>query len=201
MWQGSSRRFLLLILALHLGCSATLIGEVSEQLSDGVPVSAARIFVTSTRYGPGFGSLALMDQVCATHAQAAGLTRRYIALASSQAEGVTAYSRVPAETRIYQLTDAASPVKLADHRDQFFGVSPGPAWDENRAIVTGGLAGVWTGTDTGGTSSGVDCDGWTSSTNPDQGTAGTVGSNAPLWLNSSPILCGTFTLHLYCIGI
>jgi hypothetical protein len=114
----------------------------------------------------------------------------------------SAYSRVPVSTRIYQVTDAAEPVKIANDRDELFSnSSTGPSFDENGEDVTGGIGGAWTGTGASGAASGVDCSAWTTATNPTLANTGAVGSTNSGWFYVGTTACGTTTLHIYCIGI
>ncbi len=163
-------------------------------------MSAARLFVSSAVFTPNFGSLAVADQVCATLAQTAGLTRTYIALMSSGS--TSAYSRLPEATRFFQVNAEGSPVQLAKDRDALFSSSSsGPTFNENEVSVLSGIGGVWTGMGANGSATGIDCNAWTTGTNPTQANVGVLGSSNSDWFNGGDTGCGTLSLHIYCAGI
>ena len=66
---------------------------------------------------------------------------------------------------------------------------------ESGALLTQGL--VWTGTTTGGGTTGNDCNGWTSSSSGYDGTYGLVATSLATWLDGSTTGCSS-TLRLYC---
>ncbi len=131
--------------------------------SDGVPSTGHRIFVSSRSYSGNLGGLAGADAECADMAANAGLTRTYVALLSTST--VDAIDRVSWGGDIY-IIDAGGDAHNLGAPDNFYSYA-NTAMDTpikfNETTAADGGNMIFTGTLGDGSSSGANCNDWTSS--------------------------------------
>lgn len=211
--EGLVLRILAISLTCGSGCAPLITGDLSEFLLDGVPLSAHRIFVTSTAYPTGSisdnGDLRLADQICVQHARAAGLRRDYKAiLGTEQSASMSARSRLDLGGPVYQFradntreliaSDAVDLFRMSGAYADVSSLSSVPHFDETYSSRVG--AGVWTGSVVSGVGY-LDCDWFKSSSALESSMTGVVQATPhPSWLThpSGPDCTGS--QRLYCIS-
>jgi hypothetical protein len=70
------------------GCAVQLLGEISDPMSDGVPIGHARIFLLPRAGNGALGGTAGADLLCQNAALGAGLKRNYSAMISTTTRSV-----------------------------------------------------------------------------------------------------------------
>lgn len=175
---------LFLSLLFLLSCSG---GKTGEKLN-------GRMFVTSQTFNGNLGGLNGADSRCQLAADGAGLGGLWKAWLSTS--GVTAASRL---TLTYPLVRITGEPIFETENDRLVGL-PRNAPDVDEKGHSVGAVGVWTNTDTvGSTLMSNDCNAWTSSTGGLSGGIGsTQDSTAGHWTQSGTSLCSN-ALRLYCV--
>lgn len=162
----TSPNFLVSVLCCILAssCEASLIGEVSQSMSDGVPTWHHRLFTTKLKYAPNLGGLSELDVRCRAQASSAGLTRSYVAVASDST--VDARDRITSEAPITAYSKTLGEVEIARDPSHFFDVAThgnllsAPKWDPYGDEIVDTDAGVLTGSTATGTVT-LNCTDWT----------------------------------------
>ncbi len=204
--QSIMRKSLTPILALMLthSCSPLVQGDLTSDLEDSVPLSAYRLFTTSSTYGTsllsGTGVTAL-DTVCETEARAAGLTRRYRALAADSADPSTA--RFSWNKPIYVVSVGQAILLSTSLEAAISGAGPSlpPRYDASGDYIASGSARVMTGfTSTG--SLGSNCNDWTATDAGTQFNDAQMTLTTTRWIgNAIPnVSCTSTNSRLYCLG-
>lgn len=190
-------RFGLIPLAIIFASCGSAEGDSK---SDGLDSVDHRIFVTSLDYAGDLGGLEGADLKCKSLAEAAGLTREYKAILSTDTE--QARDRLNLIGAVYIFDESKNKQEV---------VSVGlDLWSSQLEVLVEldergerRISTVWTGTDSDGGNSGAsapNCSGWTSS---DAGASGMVGDNQSLfdlWLEEpSSISCDSLK-PIYCIS-
>lgn len=171
-----------------------------EVCVDASCVPAGRVaFVTSLLFPGNLGDVENVNETCSSLASEAGLPGTYIAWIST--EGLDPISGWP-NGGPWRRTDG---VEIAATSDTFFsGSLEAPLnLDENGLLVTpipvcGGGAGVWTGTNSQGEATGIDCESWSSP--PNLGTAGDALSTDGAWTADCDAPCDMM-LPIYCFQL
>lgn len=189
---------LVLVLALGaLGCGGgdgggppTVVGDGGVGGSGGAATTPKIAFVTSTEYTSAFATIGEADAQCqarAAEAKLSGSFRAWISDASSS----------PA-TRFVHAEGNYVSVEGTLIAKGWSGLTSGSLvstidYDEHSEQTTIGLE-TWTGTAADGTSTGVDCDGWSGS---GQATVGNITAYGAKWTEALSGDCDGFR-HLYC---
>ncbi len=152
-------------------------------------------FVTGGSTGPNLGGLAGADNLCAAHAQQAGLQGTYRAWLSTSA--VTAISRL-GTARGWIRVDGKP------FADTAANIAAGRLFHPLRITENGNESfnPVMTGTNANGTYDTTDgsCADWTSSTTGQTAGAGKSTSTTRYWTKGNTIGCGSAFYSLYCFG-
>jgi hypothetical protein len=151
------------------------------------------VFVTSTLHTGNLGGLAGADSICQARANAAGLTGTYRAWLSSTLS--SAISRMGSARGFVRRDGAAIADSLSSLTTEN-ALLNAINLTESNAVV--GSEGVWTGTVSGGTFSGLGCSDWISTTG--SGTVGASFGGPGMWTNFGASGCAT-PRHLICFQI
>jgi PKD repeat protein len=161
--------------------------EVTEPLS-----GVFQVFVTSEGYQGDLGGLAGADQECQLLAEAAGLPGTWTAWLSD--DNTDARDRIR-DGQYEQLFQDIVADNLADLTD---GSLNAPInYDENRDIQN---EFVWTGTQSDGTRTEFNCNGWTTAADTVQGTGGVSDQTDEQWTDEGPQSCSEYR-SLYCFSL
>lgn len=164
------------------------------------------VFVTSTLYGPNFGTLAQADQVCNEEAADAGLPGFYVAWLSDTTENAPdRMSRFDPQQGVYERGWMDSPLYTLDGarvKDNGWflvqtGIPDSPLGVDVNGEAVAGTA--WTGTSRELIADTETCENWTTSMGPSRGMAGDISATIDEWTETDRVLCDT-NHRLYCMG-
>ena len=175
---------------------ATVILSCGNGSSDDNSEVRHRVFITSNTYSGDLGGLDGADSICTAAANTAGIPGSYKAIISGVIEG--ANSRIEIRGEIY-LVEAGVEVLVADNADDFWrnDLEVPINVNENGARLSSRVE-PWTGTSTGGFSTGDTCLDWKTSTAFSATTGDSSENRAALWLSFTSYVCST-QHPLYCI--
>jgi hypothetical protein len=204
MFHRRSQRWPLFYLLFMACCTPALTGDLAYDLEDLVPLTAYRMFTTAGTYGvssfTGTG-LGQLDQACETEARAAGLTRRYRALATDSTLGLSV--RFSLSKPIYMVNVSTPFLLITSLQDSISGqdLSAQPRYDAQGNFISSGSAQVMTGlTSTG--ENGENCTDWSATDFATKFTRGSMTVVDRSWIGSiaSPTGCNSTSARLYCLG-
>ena len=148
--------------------SSSSSGGSSSSTSPLPPPDARTVFVTSTGHTGNLGGIAGADEICQDAATSGGfgnhVFRAWVS-DNTSAEVVSAHDRMADGPPWFTVNDTlAFGGKLDTVNPPYFQIV-----DENGVVAT---SAVWSGSDTRGQPTGLDCDGWTNATAAVEGTVG-----------------------------
>lgn len=164
--------------------------ELPSPSPSSAPVSARRVFITSTTYNGNLGGLAGGDQKCQTRADAAGLSGTWKAWLSDDNTSVS--DRLTHNNDQYVRLDGQA---IANNWDDLIdGSLIRPININESGVLLGDGFSVWTGTTAAGISS-TDCSSWSSTSG--SGRRGSYNATNSDWTYLGTTTCSV-SLHLYC---
>lgn len=168
------------------------------------PAGRKRVFVTSSRYpgdlktaGGAADGLGGGDKLCQVAADAATLGGSWKAWLSASTPGGAATNAVDRIAEVGPWYSLQGFVLFNNKANLMTAPLDPIRVDENHRLVLENRE-VWTGTNQGGRSSGLDCGQWTVEVSPQSGTVGDAGAGDGKWTDSPASFCN-LARRLYCL--